>query len=221
MLDGSFKPAGQTLGRCVDGGCGHYRPMPIRRNKAVTDDQLRALLDLYVADTTVAAEGVLQFNSHETDELERMLPDAFDADPRFTRRQVRHLLRDALRTTRKTGRLNADRLNKEAKRLASERLAVPLRPFTMWTKFRANQMAFHPGFTVSWNGVEIEAVNDLPDALYVEPYFLDGHGEIYPSQPAFFGHLIARGEARDLDSAADLLINAMDVFMGLLNLYAV
>jgi hypothetical protein len=194
--------------------------MPIRRNSAISGDQLKALLARFEADTSVDENGTLHFRTLDTNEQERILPDAFDVDPALTRRQGRHILRDALRMTRKTGPLTSERVLAEAQRMARERLALQLRPYAMWTKFRANQMAFNPGFSVSWNDVTLESANELPDYMYQEDYFLSGHGDISPRQPAFFGHLIARGAARDEDSAADLLMDAMDVFMAIFNVYA-
>jgi hypothetical protein len=154
----------------------------------------------------------------DTDELESILPDAFRADPALTRRQVRLLLRRALRNTRKSGELTPSRLLAEARSLAEEILGQPSLPYTMWTKFRATGMAFHSSFRVVWDEVTLESANDLPGYMVQEDYFLNGHGDISPRQPLFYGHIIARGAARDHEMAAERLMGALDIFMAVFNL---
>lgn len=194
--------------------------MPIRRfPKIVSDVELTELLRRFEASTTVDANKTIHFHHLDSDELERILPDAFEADPGFTGRQVRYLLREALWSSRKRGPLTIDGLVAEVRRIAKKQLAQPQKRYAMWTKFRARQMPFSPGFRLSWNGVSLESANYLPGYMTKGEYFLNGHGRIAPSRPVFFGHLIARCEARHEENAVDQMLDANDLFFALFNMY--
>jgi hypothetical protein len=194
--------------------------MPVRRQpKLVPDSVLKALLARFEAGTTVDEKKTLHFHHLDFDELERILPDAFEADPAFTGRQLRYLLRDALRTCRKNGPLTIDALATEARRIAKAKLAQPRRRYSMWTKFRAHQMAFSGGFRLRWGNVSIQSAYHLPPYMYQDEYFLNGHGRVNPREPVFFGHLITRCEGRDEESAVATMLDATELFMALFNLY--
>lgn len=193
--------------------------MPIRRKtKPVPDSELEALLKRFEEGTTVANKSI-QFHHLDSDELERILPDAFEADPAFTPRQLRYLLRKALWNCRKKGPLTIAGLLAEAQRLAKADLAQPVRGYAMWTKFRARQMSFSSGFRLSWDGVTLESAKYLPRYMAVEEYLLSGHGRIYPRKPEFFGYLIARCEARDEENAVARMLKATEIFMAVFNMY--
>lgn len=193
--------------------------MPIRRkSKPVPDSELEALLKRFEKGTTVSGKSI-EFHHLDSDELERILPDAFEADPAFTPRQLRQLLRRALLNCRKKGPLTIDALLPEARRLAKAHLAQPVRNYAMWTKFRARQMPFSPGFRLSWDGVAFESAKYLPGYMRVEEYLLSGHGRIYPRQPDFFGCLITRCEARDEENAVTRMLKATEIFMAVFNMY--
>lgn len=193
--------------------------MPVRRSNIISDTELNELLRRFESGTTVDANKTIHFHHLDSDELERILPDAFEADPGFTGRQVRYLLREALWTSRKKGPLTIDALIAEAHRIGKRQLAQPRKHYAMWSKFRARQMAFSTGFRLRWNGIVLESANHLPPYLRRGEYFLNGHGRIDPRHPVFFGHLISRCEARDEENAVTQMLDAADLFMGLFNLY--
>lgn len=90
--------------------------MPIRRfSKIVSDVELTKLLRRFEAGTTIDVNKTIHFHHLDSDELERILPDAFEADPGFTGRQVRCLLREALWSSRKKGPLTIDSLVAEVR----------------------------------------------------------------------------------------------------------
>jgi hypothetical protein len=152
-------------------------------------------------------------------ELEHILTDAFEADSNITERQLRSLLRRALRTCRRNGPIKAEGLLTEARRLAQSELSESKKQFTIWTKFRARQMAFSKGFRVRWNDVWLEATNNLPRKFHLQEYFFNGHGRIYPEKPSFYGYLIGRCEARTEEQAVERILDATDVFMAVFNIY--
>jgi hypothetical protein len=50
-------------------------------------------------------------------------------------------------------------------------------------------------------------------------FFLNGAGPIDPDDPPFMGHLVGYCEARNAEQAADRIIEAMTLFMGLVNIH--
>lgn len=194
--------------------------MPLRRQtRIVPDGELAALLARFEAGTSVDEKKAIRFHHFDSDELERILPDAFEADPSFTASQLRDLLRQALWTCRKNGPLTIDRLLEEARRLAKTQLAAPRQPYSMWTKFRARQMASSPGFRIDRDGVTLESRSHLPAFMQRSEYFLNGHGSIDPEHPVFYGYLIARSKARSEENAVKQMLDAIDLFMALFNMY--
>ncbi|MDR7156854.1 hypothetical protein J2W40_003700 [Sphingobium xenophagum] len=194
--------------------------MPIRRqSRLVSDAELTELLARFEAGTTVDENRVLHFHHLDSGELERILPDAFEADPGFTGRQLRYLLREALWTSRKNGPLTNDALLSEARRIARLRLSQPPRRYAMWTKFRARQMAFASSFRLSWNEVSFQSASDLPVYMQQDEYFLNGYGDVDPRMPIFFGYLITRCDARDEENAVARMLDATDIVMALFNMY--
>jgi hypothetical protein len=193
--------------------------MPIRRKtKPVPDIELEALLKRYEEGTSVS-NGRIQFHHLDSDELERILPDAFEADPSFTPRQLRFLLRKALLNCRRQGGLTIDGLVSEAHRLAKNQIAKPEQSYAMWTKFRAKRMSFFSGFRLNWDGVTLESAKHLPRYMVVEEYLLSGHGRIYPRRPEFFGYLITRCNAREEENAVTRMLKATEIFMAVFNMY--
>jgi hypothetical protein len=194
--------------------------MPIRRqDRYISESDLIALFSRFESGTSVDDGGAINFLRLDHDELERILPDAFEADTGFTPRQVRHLLREALWNCRREGRLGVGRFVDEAQRLARARLSQPRQPYALWTKFRATQMAFSQGFTLIWNDVVLESANNLPAYMTRDEYFINGHGRVNPREPVSFGHLLARCEARDEESAVSKMLDAIDIFMALFNMH--
>jgi hypothetical protein len=194
--------------------------MPVRRkNDLIKDYDLNVLLNRFEVGTTVDENQVIHFHHLDHQELERILPDAFEADTGFTPRQVRNLLREALWSCRKNGPITIAGLTAEAQRIAKARLSQPLERYAMWTKFRARQMAFAKGFRLKWDGVSLQSSNDLPRYMIRQPYFLNGHGNVHPERPHFYGYLITRCEARTAEKSVSKMIDATDLFMAIFNMY--
>lgn len=196
--------------------------MPIRRKqkKTITDPELASLFVRYEKGTKLNDRGGLTFKAFpDAVELEHILADAFEADSNITDRQLRSLLRTALRTCRRNAPITVDGLLVEVRGLAQGELSKPKKQFTIWTKFRAKQMAFSKGFRLRWNGVWLEATNKLPHKFHLQEYFFDGHGHICPEEPNFYGYLIGRCEARTEEQAVERILDATDIFMAVFNIY--
>ncbi|MDQ4420757.1 hypothetical protein OOT33_09975 [Sphingobium sp. DEHP117] len=193
--------------------------MPAVRRKIKFDNELSELLKVFEKGTSINEEGQLQFHYFDHDGLERILPDAFDVDKSFTNRQVRYLLRQALWNSRKKGTLTLDGVTSEAQRLATEQLSEPPKSYALWTKFRARNMSDAETFKIRWGGVRLESAHHLPRHMALKEFFLNGHGNVYPHKPVFYGHLIARCKARQPENAARQMLDAIDLFMAVFNMY--
>jgi hypothetical protein len=191
----------------------------VRRTKLISSEDVTALLNAFAAETEVI-DGVVHFLTFDFDELFEIVQDAFQLPPAFTRRQIRRMLRQALLDCRKAeGKMNEVSLLKRLEELVKGELAQKQVRFTMWTKFRAQQMSFAPGFSIVWNGVRIRSAAGLPAHLRLDEYFLSGHGRIDPRPPVFYGYVILSCDARDEESAVDRMTDALQLFMGVMNLY--
>jgi len=192
--------------------------MPIRRSGIIPDEEVNALLSAFEACTRVDGDR-LQFVRLDHDELERILPDAYEVDPELSPREHRYLFRQALWNARKAGPLTRSTLEGEARRLAAEMLSEPRGQFAMWTKFRARSLAANPAFVLEWGGVGMEASHGLPQPLFLESQLFDGHGDVEPCEPVFYGHLILRTEARTAEVAAIKMMAAEKAFHAVFNVY--
>ncbi len=190
-----------------------------RKQKPINDADLLALLASYEAGTTVDENGTIQFHDLDSDELECILPDAYEPNADFTARQLRYLLRKALLTCRKKGQITIRNLTAEAQRIANTELAQPHHRFSLWTKFRARQMPHANSFRIKWDGVTIESADRLPAYMRKDEYFLNGHGQINPNEPEFYGYLIARCKARSEENAVVQMLDATELFMAVFNMY--
>lgn len=80
-------------------------------------------------------------------------------------------------------------------------------------------MAHSPGFRLNWRGVSVRTVSSLPAWLDLDEYFLNGVGRIFPRQPHFYGHIILSCEDRREDRAVDRMMDALQLILGLTNMY--
>ena len=196
------------------------RHMPIRRHrKYVTDGDLDALLAHYKAGTTIDPSGTMTFDDHRLDELERILPDAFDADPSLTPQQVSRILTRALRDSRKGSAYSVDDIVARARVAAQDLLSHSPKSYAMWTKFRAVQMPFHDGFELEWSDVRIRSEHTLPDHMHLEEYLISGHGYVHPSEPEHYGFLVMECSTRNREEAAARMFEAQQLFYALFNVY--
>jgi hypothetical protein len=193
--------------------------MPIKRHNRVSDEELLALLQLFESATNVDENKRIHFLRWESDEVERILPDAFDADRSFTPRQLRYLLRDALWECRRKGLLTNKVLVAEVQRLANIQLAEQNSSFSMFTKFRSHQMGGAPIIRIRWDDVTLQISNSLPLYMRQSEYIETGIGPINPYDPTGFGYLIARCKTRSAENAVAQMINASEVFMAVFNMY--
>lgn len=192
----------------------------IKRAQRITSNDLADFLRAFAEETAVLPNGDVQFLTIGHDDFFEILPDAFEFPPTFTRRQVRKVLRRGLLDCRKANTMSEAALVKRAELLAKAELAQKPVRFTLWTKLRATQMSFSPGFTISWNGVRIRSAKRIPAWLRVGKYHLSGFGEVDPEPPAFFGFVVITCDARDEETAVDRMLDAWQLVMGLANLYA-
>lgn len=192
--------------------------MSVARSNKVSDALLLTLLADFERSTTVSAGG-LQFNEQGFDETFEILPDAFRFLPAVGRRVAIGLLRRALIDCRNAGPITINALVDRANALDRAARAVPNERYTIWTKFRATNMAHHPGFRLEWQGVRLRSVAYLPARISKGEYFLNGVGRIYPERPLGYGHVIMAVDARDERSAMDQALEALQLVLGLTNMF--
>src|SRR3546814_319204 len=131
--------------------------MPITRRKLVPDRALAALFRDFEEHTELSEQG-LSYTRHDFQELYEILPDAFSVAPSISRSEAVQLFRKALIRCRRAGPLTADAMIEHAGAIHRVALAVPRRKFTMWTKFRAQNMFHTPGFRLERAGVSIRKI---------------------------------------------------------------
>lgn len=193
--------------------------MPITRSKKyVSDDALNSLFRVIEENSSVS-NGRLSYTSLEFDELFEILPDAFAVTPAISRTEAITLFRRATQQCRLLGSLTADAVVERARAIQHEKLKIRPRRFTMWTKFRAKGMTQARGFRLSWEGIGIRTAGRLPPWLELNEYLLNGVGRIYPRKPEDYGYIILSCDERDENRAADSMLNALQLILGLTNLY--
>jgi hypothetical protein len=193
--------------------------VPISRSKKwVTDQMLDALLRQF-EESTQLTDGGLSYQRYDFNELYEILPDAFVVKPPISRSEAIGLFAKAIRECRHASTMSGDAIAKRASAIQKAALAVPQVPFTLWTKFRARSMAHAPGFTLRWHDIRLRSAAHLPDWLRREEYFLNGVGRIFPRKPDLFGHVILSCDDRDEDRAVDRMLDALQLMLGLLNMY--
>lgn len=193
--------------------------MPISRNRRFVDDAALAALFSAFEEGTELSEHGLRYHRMDFLELYEILPDAFSVRPAISRSEAIALFAQALRDCRHAGPLTADAVIRRAASIQRTRLAVPQRRYTLWTKFRARNMAHSAGFRLNWRGVSVRTASSLPTWLDLNEYFLNGVGQIFPRQPHFYGHIILSCEDRDEDRAVDRMMDALQLILGLTNMY--
>lgn len=192
--------------------------MPVTRNeKAVSDQLLNALLADFERGTSVTDAGI-QFIELGYDETFEILPDAFRFNPKVGRRTSIGIARQALLKCRRAGAVDIPALLQAMNEIEHQHRAVPDHNFTIWTKFRATNMAYHRGFRVVWDGVTIKSLATLPKSLSLEEYFFNGVGRIYPRQPYEYGHVVMTCKAGNERAAMERCLEALQIVMALANL---
>jgi hypothetical protein len=189
-----------------------------RSNKHVSDAALAAWIKAFTDGTEVSAAGNLSYKRLDFLEMFEILPDAFHVTSELDPSEKAAVLSAAARACRSAGTMTVPALIKAADRLVSDRLKMPKSTFSMWTKLRARQASFSPGFKLQYGGVRIWSASRLPPYMRAREYFLSGHGRIDPTKPTFYGHLVARCSARTDDGAVRTMLHSLQVVMGLTNL---
>lgn len=115
--------------------------------------------------------------------------------------------------------MNSEAIIRHATAIQKKAFAVPQEPYTLWMKFRVRDMAQNKGFTLSWRGVKLRTAAHLPAWLQREEYLLNGVGRIYPRKPDFYGHVVLACDDRNEDRAVTRMMDALQLMLGLLNLY--
>jgi hypothetical protein len=193
--------------------------MPISRNRRLVDDATLATLFSAFEEGTQLSEHGLSYQRLDFLELYEILPDAFSVRPAISRSEAIDLFGQALRDCRHAGPLTAEAMIRRATSIQRTRLAIPQRCYTLWTKFRAQNMAHSPGFRLNWRGVLVRSASSLPAWLDLDEYFLNGVGRIFPRQPHSYGHIILSCEDRREDRAVDRMMDALQLILGLINMY--
>lgn len=193
--------------------------MPITRSKKLVSDQmLDALVRQFVEGTELTAEG-LSYQRPDFGVLYEILPDAFSVKPTISRSEAVRLFGRAIRECRRADTVTAHAIAQRAEAIQKATLAVPQVPFTLWTKFRARNMAQNSGFNLHWRDVRLRSAAHLPSWLQRDDYLLSGVGHIYPHKPESFGHVILSCKDRDEERAVDRMLEALQLMLGLLNMY--
>lgn len=195
-------------------------PTISRAPRRVTPQDLKVFLEVFFQETDVSASGSVSYHGLDFGQMFDILPDAFDWHPDLTRRQAHGVLRQALNECRKANECSEQALLMRAEALGKARLSKKPQHFTMWTKFRAREMSNNASFKLSWNGVHLRSNAGLPKYLRLQEYHLNGHGQIHPDSPSFYGYMLASCKARDEDNAVHQMLDAMQLFYGLANIYA-
>lgn len=194
--------------------------MPIRRNRTLVPDRvLDALLKRFEEGTSTDGGTTLRYELVDFRELYEILPDAFVVRPAVSRSEAVGLFAQALRHCRAAGPLTGEALLERAAAIHHSARAVPLQPYTLWTKFRARGMAHAPGFRMEWSGVRLRTAATLPGWLQLDEFVLNGTGRIRPNDPPFFGYVVLSCEDRDENRAVDRILDALQLAHGLLNMY--
>ena len=193
--------------------------MPISRNRRLVNDATLAALFREFEEGTQLSEHGLSYQRLDFRELYEILPDAFSVRPAISRSERIDLFGLALRECRQGGPLTAEAMIRHATSIQRTRLAVPQRSYTLWTKFRAQNMEHSPGFRLNWRGVSVRTASSLPAWLDLDEYFLNGVGRIFPRRPHSYGHIILSCEDRREDRAVDRMLDALQLILGLTNMY--
>lgn len=130
--------------------------MSVGRSDKIPAGLLNALLADFERTTTVNLGG-LTFDALDFDETFEVLPDAFRFRPPVGRRTAIGILRRSLIDCRNAGPITIDALLARANELDRITRAVLNQRYTIWTKFRATNMAHHPGFRLEWQGVRLRS----------------------------------------------------------------
>lgn len=193
----------------------------ISRNRSLVSDSALACFLRNFEQMTDIVDGSIRYSSFGFREFFEILPDAFVVKPEISRSESIKLFSKALRECRHAGKMNGDHLIERAEAIHRSSLAVPQVKFALWTKFRATNMSFHPGFRLRWHGVEVRSAARLPKHLRHSDYFFDGFGRIYPDEPQGFGHIIMYCAERNEARAVERMMDTLQLVTGLINLYEV
>lgn len=192
--------------------------MAITRDKAVSGEELQALLDEFESMTTVV-EGKLSYTDfHPLERFADMLPDAFSVTPPLPRSQAMKLFSDALKAARRSGPLTSDSLLDHARRLEAERRDRRRERYTLWTKVRGRTTP-EEEFSFAWDGVDVSITTRLAKWMHIEPYDNTGLGHVAPDAPAGSAYAIMTCDERDEEEAVNRMLEALQVVMALMNAY--
>lgn len=195
--------------------------MAIKRNsKLVPDEQLNAFFRDFESASKVLEDGRLSFpNFPAISHLLEIIPDAFIIKPALQRSAAIQLFRKALYQSRREGVLTAEAVIERAQKIHVNDRAVSFKKFTLWTKIRARRMDEAPNLRFKWGQVSIRTVARLPKWLQLKPFETSDFGQVDPSHPAGSGYVILSCNERLEDDAVGTMLEALHLWMALLNLY--
>jgi hypothetical protein len=168
--------------------------------------------------TDINSEGNIKFTNLEIDQYFNILSDTFIHPKSLTKKEINSFVYRCALDLRKNGLIKSDELLVKVNERASQELSKPAKIFKMWTKLRIRSMNPQDQFILKYDNVSIEGHRYLPENMVVNEYFISGIGQICPQNPKFFGYLILLANARNEESAADILFDTCDAFMAVTNL---
>lgn len=191
----------------------------IKRNEKISSAELNNLLRNYEVSTSIEGDGLVYSNISLVELVYELIADAYVISPVIDRAKAISIFRRALIESRRAGNLNSDEIISSAERILLKDRSTPAVRYTLWTKFRASNMPHAKGFKLRWGQVDVGTAAQVPAWLDISEYYLGGFGRIKPSEPIFYGAIIARCSERDRGVAAARMLDALQLVMGLINLY--
>lgn len=167
--------------------------------------------------TKVNEGGSITFVADDHSDLFFLLADCVATKGELPRRDISTISCRAFLELRKNGPVDRDKLRSAISRKATELLALPRVPHTMWSKMRLRQMAFSRGARFEYDGVRIRTVANLPKWLQLDEYFISGIGHVNPNDLPLFGYIIAIVDARNENEASKRIFSALDTFFAIAN----
>lgn len=169
------------------------------------------------AGTAVNADGGITFVAEDYADLFFLLAEGLAYPSDLTRNDASAISYRSFLNLRKKGDVAEKPLVAEIARRIRDLQAEPRAQFTMWSKMRLRQMAFHPTSRFDLDGVSIRTAAHLPQWLQLDEHFISGVGRIFPNQLPFFGYIICTVEARNENEASRRIFNACDLFFAIVN----
>ena len=176
-----------------------------------------ALLARLNQGTETNQSGSITFTASDDRELFELLAHqvSFPADVNY--QDASAISYRAFLDLRKKGQVEQKSLISLIARRVEQLRDRPMVTFTMWTKFRLQQMAFAKSVKFKFDDVRLRTAPQLPKWLRLETHFISGVGDIHPNDLPFYGYIILATEARSENEATERLFAALEKFFAVIN----